>query len=214
MAKPTFFLSVPLFLDTIVKNFTEKIEEQGWIERFIFNSAIKYRTVCKYSSFITNLVNQLIFKEVQEEFGGQLKYIGVGAAPITTETQKAINAMFDISLQVGYGTTETSACATCMELDDTDTGHTGGPNVGVFLKLFNWEEGGYRVTDKPNPRGEVIVGGPVISKGYFNLPEEDKEAFFEQHGQKWFRTGDIGEIDQLGRLKIIDRKRDLKLRHS
>lgn len=138
----------------------------------------------------------MIFKEVQEEFGGQLKYIGVGAAPLTAETQNAINAMFDVSLQVGYGTTETCASATCMEVDDADTGHTGGPNVGVFLKLRNWEEGGYRTTDKPNPRGEVIVGGPVISKGYFKLPEENKEAFICHHGQKWFLTGDIGEIDR------------------
>lgn len=209
MAKPTFILSIPLLLDIVVKIITEKVEEQGRIKRFIFNSAIKYKTERKRNSFINDLMNELIFKQVQEEVGGQLKYIGVGAAPLSAETQKAIRAMFDVSLLVGYGTTETSACTTCMEMDDTGTGHTGGPNVGVFLRLMNWEEGGYRITDKPNPRGEVIVGGPVVSKGYFKLPEEDSEAFFCQYDHTWFRTGDIGEIDRLGRLKIIDRKKDL-----
>lgn len=102
-----------------------------------------------------------------------------------------------------------------MDPGDTRTGHTGGPNHGVLLRLEDWEEGGYLVTDKPNPRGEIIVGGPSIAKGYFKQPPEVNAGFFEEFGHRWFRTGDIGEITPSGCLKIIDRKKDLvKLSHG
>ncbi|KAK3874573.1 hypothetical protein Pcinc_020502 [Petrolisthes cinctipes] len=215
VAKPSFIISVPILLDNIVLGVTKKVEEQSFIKRCIFNSAIKYKTEHECSPFVTYLMKQLIFNQVQEEFGGKLKVIGSGAAPLTAKTHKAIRAMFDVPVQVGYGTTETAASVTCMDDDDTDTGHTGGPNMGVLVRLINWEEGDYMITDEPNPRGEVIVAGPVIAKQYFNLTKENEYAFFEEHGQRWFCTGDIGEIDPLGRLKIIDRKKDLiKLKHG
>ena len=65
------------------------------------------------------------------------------------------------------------------------------------------------MVDSPNPRGEIILGGDPIAKGYFKLPEKTKEEFFEENGTRWFRTGDIGEYDQYGQLRIVDRKKDL-----
>merc|ERR1711915_22090 len=70
-------------------------------------------------------------------------------------------------------------------------------------------EGGYKVTDKPRPRGELIIGGKCVAKGYFKSSETINEDFLIQDGQRWFRTGDIGEVDPEGRIKIIDRKKDL-----
>lgn len=64
--------------------------------------------------------------------------------------------------------------------------------------MVDWEEGNYRVTDSPNPRGEIIVGGDPIAKGYLNPDESQADMFLEENGTRWFRTGDIGEIDQHG----------------
>jgi hypothetical protein len=58
----------------------------------------------------------------------------------------------------------------------------------------NWEEGNYRVTDKPHPRGEVMLGGDNVASGYYKLPEKTEEEFFNEGGLRWFKTGDIGEV--------------------
>lgn len=71
------------------------------------------------------------------------------------------------------------------------------------VRLENWDEGNYRVTDKPNPRGEIIIGGENIAKGYYKQPEKTAQDFFDEDGRRWFRTGDIGEILPTGAMKII-----------
>merc|ERR1712210_135987 len=81
---------------------------------------------------------------------------------------------------------------------------------GVQIRLINWEEGGYRVTDKPQPRGEVILGGGNIATGYYKMPEKTAEDFFtDEKGIRWFKTGDIGRFEEDGKLTIVDRKKDL-----
>merc|ERR1711936_1184293 len=109
----------------------------------------------------------------------------------------------------GYGLTETASCATVTHTRDRVTGRVGAPLYDTDIKLVNWEEGGYRVTDTPNPRGEVHVGGDNVAVGYFKNEKETQANFYEENGRRWFRTGDIGEFDQDGVLKIIDRKKDL-----
>ena len=62
---------------------------------------------------------------------------------------------------------------------------------------------------RPNPRGEICIGGEAVAKGYFKKDELNKESFFVENGKRWFKSGDIGEYDKTGSLKIIDRKKDL-----
>merc|ERR1711887_138325 len=89
-------------------------------------------------------------------------------------------------------------------------GTVGPPVQAVRMKLVNWEEGNYRVTDTPHPRGEVYIGGGNIAAGYYKQPEKTAEEFFtDRSGRRWFKTGDIGEIDKFGVVKIVDRKKDL-----
>ncbi|KAG7165325.1 long-chain-fatty-acid--CoA ligase 4-like [Homarus americanus] len=215
MAKPTVMNSVPLVVDRIIKGVSQKVEQQGWIKSLVFNEAVRYKFWLEYIPFTSYILNLFIFRRVQQELGGELRRMVVGGAPLSPQTHDTMRAIFDISIQVGYGSTETASCTSGMDEDDIITGHVGGPNLGVLMKLVDWEEGNYRVTDTPNPRGEVVVGGIVVSKGYFKLPEENKAAFYEENGLRWFRTGDIGEINSLGALKIIDRKKDLvKLKHG
>ena len=86
----------------------------------------------------------------------------------------------------------------------------GAPLNGVKVKLIDWEEGGYYKNDTPHPRGEIVVGGKMVSNGYFKLNELNEQSFYvDSNGLNWFKTGDIGEIYSDGTLKIIDRKRDL-----
>lgn len=81
-------------------------------------------------------------------------------------------------------------------------GITGGPLSCCDIKLVNWDEGNYRVTDRPYPRGEIHVGGPNVAVGYFKQPEKTKEEFYEENGRRWFRTGDIGEFRPEGNLQV------------
>jgi long-chain acyl-CoA synthetase len=114
-----------------------------------------------------------------------------------------------LELLRGYGLTETSASATLMDLNDLSAGRVGAPLAGVQIKLIDWVEGGYRVTDKPNPRGEIVVGGMNITAGYYKNDSMTKECYINEDGLRWFYTGDIGEVSADGSFKIIDRKKDL-----
>lgn len=78
--------------------------------------------------------------------------------------------------------------------------------------VFHWIQtllsGGYRSTDKPHPRGEILVGGPNVTMGYYKNEAKNQEDFFaDENGQRWFCTGDIGEFHQDGCLKIIGEER-------
>ena len=95
-------------------------------------------------------------------------------------------------------------------MDDMSYGTTGVPWNSFKCYLKDWEEGQYLTTDKPNPRGEVVVGSVCITNGYYKMPKETDEVFFtDKDGLRWLETGDIGEILPNGTLKIIDRKKDV-----
>ena len=94
---------------------------------------------------------------------------------------------------------------------DLKTGRVGAPAALIDLRLTNWEEGNYRVTNLPYPQGEILVGGETISPGYYKLPGKTSEDFFDEDDKRWFKTGDIGEVHPDGVLKIIGEK--LLLQH-
>ena len=84
---------------------------------------------------------------------------------MSKETHDFIRTCMGCPVLQGYGLTESTACATIMDLDDMSTETVGPPNQGIQIKLINWEEGNYRVTDKPKPRGEIVIGGNTIADG-------------------------------------------------
>merc|ERR1712106_461800 len=132
-----------------------------------------------------------------------------GGAPLSPETHEFIRTCMDIELVQGYGLTEASASGCIMEEGDTSVGTVGAPMAGVDLKLINWDEGNYKVSDQPRPRGEIVFGGGSIAKGYYKNETKTQEEFFHLDGKRWFRTGDIGELFPNGSIRIIDRKKDL-----
>jgi len=86
---------------------------------------------------------------------------------------------------------------------DTTVGRAGYPLVSCEIRLVNWEEGQYKNTDQPNPRGEVLIGGKVVAQGYFSGASNENVNFKEIDGTRYFCTGDIGEMFPDGTLKII-----------
>ena len=87
--------------------------------------------------------------------------------------------------------------------DDPQVGLVGHPLVCCEIRLKNWDEGNYRNTDFPHPRGEILLGGSNVARGYFRGTEQDEANFQIIDGTKYFCTGDIGEIFSDGSLKII-----------
>ncbi|PNX92297.1 long chain acyl-CoA synthetase 8-like protein, partial [Trifolium pratense] len=102
------------------------------------------------------------------------------------------------------------------EADDYSVGRVGPPLPCGYIKLVSWEEGGYLSSDKPMPRGEVVVGGFSVTAGYFKNEDKTNEVFrVDEKGLRWFYTGDIGRFHPDGCLEIIDRKKDIvKLQHG
>lgn len=82
-------------------------------------------------------------------------------------------------------------------------GHVGSPLTSCDIRLVDWDEGGYRITNKPYPQGEILIGGDVVGIGYYKLPEKTAKDFITEDGQRWFKSGDIGEFHEDGVLKII-----------
>lgn len=93
----------------------------------------------------------------------------------------------------------------CCLVYDNSFGRVGAPVTISDIKLVNWEEGNYRVTDKPYPRGEIVIGGENVSNGYYKLQDKTNEDFYEENGKRWFKTGDIVEVHDDGVVKIIGR---------
>jgi long-chain acyl-CoA synthetase len=152
----------------------------------------------------------LLCPKVREQFGGKLEFMIVGGAPLSPQLQALIKASLNVTLAQGFGATETLGAVICMDDNDLSYGRCGAPLNGVRLKLIDWIEGEYKVIDKPNPRGELVVGGYNIASGYYNNPKLTEESFSEDdNGRRWFFTGDIAEVFPDGTFKIIDRKKDL-----
>jgi long-chain acyl-CoA synthetase len=162
------------------------------------------------AGYDTPIVNKLLCGKVRQQLGGKLEYMVVGSAPLSPQLQSLIRCALNTTLIHGYGTTETCGAVLCMDFNDLSFGRVGAPLNGVKIKLINWEEGGYSVDDKPHPRGELVVGGKMISNGYFQMDSLNQQSFtIDENGMRWFLTGDIGEIFPDGTFRIIDRKKDL-----
>ncbi|KAM8768957.1 long-chain-fatty-acid--CoA ligase 3a isoform 1-T2 [Acanthopagrus schlegelii] len=213
MLQPTLMAAVPEIMDRIYKNVMTKVEEMNCVQRTLFILAYNYKLEQLAKGYSTPLCDKLVFKKVRSLLGGQTRVLLSGGAPLSAATQRFMNVCFCCPVGQGYGLTETCGAGTiseCKQLWDYSTGRVGGPLVCCEIKLKDWVEGGYRSTDKPHPRGEILVGGPNVTMGYYKNEAKNQEDFFvDENGQRWFCTGDIGEFHQDGCLKIIDRKKDL-----
>ncbi|XP_028986817.1 long-chain-fatty-acid--CoA ligase 3b isoform X2 [Betta splendens] len=208
--KPTLMATVPEIMDRIYKNVMTKVEEMSKFQKTLFVLAYNYKMEQISKGYSTPLCDSLVFKRVRGLLGGNIRLLLSGGAPLSAATQRFMNICLCCPVGQGYGLTETCGAGTITEVWDYSTGRVGAPLVCSEIRLKDWEEGCYFSTDKPNPRGEILLGGPNVTMGYYKKESKNGEDFFvDDNGQRWFCTGDIGEFHTDGCLKIIDRKKDL-----
>ncbi|KAL1425908.1 hypothetical protein MTO96_018744 [Rhipicephalus appendiculatus] len=209
LLRPTQMAAVPLVVDRICKSISDAVASKGLLLKALFEYAVDYKNFWLDRGFDTPLLNFFVFNSVRRVLGSRLKVLVSGSAPLSTRTRRFARACLCCQVVEAYGMTETCAVATANDVDDTSVGRVGAPVPGTYVRLVDWPEGAYRVSDKPNPRGEVVVGGPCVTQGYLKRKELTREVFTYEAGVRWFYTGDIGEIFPDGTLKIIDRKKEL-----
>lgn len=129
-----------------------------------------------------------------------------GSAPLDPDLHQFLRVVLGNNLAQGYGLTETYGTSLVQSEGDFTVGTCGGPMPTSELCLIDVPDMEYYSTDKPYPRGELLIRGPTVMTGYYKNEEETKKAFTEDG---WFRTGDICSIDEMGRFKIIDRKKNV-----
>ncbi|KAM8953950.1 fatty acid CoA ligase Acsl3 isoform 2-T2 [Pelodytes ibericus] len=208
--QPTLMAAVPEIMDRIYKNVMSKVATMSPIQKGLFALAYNYKMKQISRGYNTPLCDRLVFWKVRKLLGGKMRVLLSGGAPLSAATQRFMNICFCCPVGQGYGLTETCGAGTITEMWDYSTGRVGAPLVCCEIKLKNWEEGGYFNTDQPCPRGEILIGGPNVTMGYYKTEAKTKEDFYvDGNGQRWFCTGDIGEFHSDGCLKIIDRKKDL-----
>ncbi|KAG6591890.1 Long chain acyl-CoA synthetase 9, chloroplastic, partial [Cucurbita argyrosperma subsp. argyrosperma] len=219
---PTVMTAVPAILDRVREGVLKKLNVTGGLAKKLFDLAYSRRLSAMNGSWfgawgLEKLFwNFLVFRKVRAILGGRLRFLLSGGAPLSGDTQRFINICLSAPIGQGYGLTETCAGGTFSEFDDLTVGRVGAPLPCSFVKLIDWPEGGYLTSDLPRPRGEIVIGGPNVTLGYFKNEEKTRESYkVDAKGMRWFYTGDIGQFHADGCLEIIDRKKDIiKLQHG
>jgi len=203
--KPTIINGVPRFYEKAYNRIQSEIRKLPQAQQYLIRWALalgrrahRYERADDAEKGVAKTIykaelrvaDRIVFSKIRNRFGGRLRIMVSGAAPLADE----VHAFFDtIGLKIleGYGLSETTAPATCNRLEDGRNGTVGKPLSGVQIKIAE--------------DGEIMIKGPGVFAGYYNNEKATKEAFRDG----WFLTGDIGEIDADGYLSITDRKKDL-----
>ncbi|MDQ3572661.1 MAG: long-chain fatty acid--CoA ligase [Actinomycetota bacterium] len=198
--KPTYFPSVPRIFEKIYTAVTADVEKSGGAKKRIFDWAIsvgkRYYPAERAGgagpllSLKHKLADRLVLHRIRDAFGGNLRVAVSGAAPINPDILRFFDAAGVLVLE-GWGMTETSTAATIATEDDFKFGTIGKPFPGVEVKIAN--------------DGEILVKGPNVFRGYYKNPEATAETIVDG----WLHTGDLGEVDADGFLKITGRKKDI-----
>ncbi|MCC2592426.1 long-chain fatty acid--CoA ligase [Tessaracoccus sp. OS52] len=197
--KPTFMCGAPRIFEKVrAAVLTGNKGIKGRIARWAFATGRKshpYRLAGKELPGALGvqykIADKLVFSKLKEKLGGRLRFMISGSAKLSSQVQEWFYSA-GILIVEGYGATETSAIA-CLNLPDEPLfGSVGKVVPGCELKIAE--------------DGEVLVRGPIITPGYHNLPEKTA-AVIDAEG--WYNTGDIGQLDDDGNLRITDRKKDL-----
>jgi len=199
--KPSYFPSVPRIFEKIYTAATSGIEKEGGLKKAIFNWAIKTGEKMREAErsdrkpgFLLqrqyDFADKKVLSKIRNLFGGRIRLAVSGAAPINPEILRFFDAAGVLVLE-GWGMTETSTAATISTPDDFKVGTIGKPFPGCEVKIAD--------------DGEILVKGPNVFQGYHKNPEATKETIVNG----WLHTGDIGEIESDGFIKITGRKKDI-----
>ena len=196
--KPTALVLVPLFVETVYKKIWDNIRKKG-MEK-------KVRGLMKFSDTLLKMgidLRGVFFKEIQAALGGEVKSMICGGAPISPQILKDFYS-FGIVIFEGYGITE---CAPLVSVNPNGEARFGSAGKPVHDEKVRIDK------DPAEDFGEIVVKGPNVMLGYYKDEAATKAAFthdmknFDNNG--WFRTGDIGYIDNDGYIFITGRKKNV-----
>jgi long-chain acyl-CoA synthetase len=199
--KPTYFPSVPRIFEKIYTAANSGIEKEGGLKKVVFDWSIKVGAKMRAAErsgrtpgfLLTRqyaFADKQVLSKIRNLFGGKLRLAVSGAAPINPEILRFFDAAGVLVLE-GWGMTETSTAATISSPDDFKVGTIGKPFPGCEVKIAG--------------DGEILVKGPNVFQGYHKNEEATRETIVDG----WLHTGDIGEIDSEGFIKITGRKKDI-----
>jgi len=200
--RPTTMFSVPRLYEKMYDRVLGRVAAGPAIRRRLFHAAIaagrrKYaleregRPVPRSLKLRLRLFDRLVFAKLREAVGGRLRFFVAGGAKLEREIGEFFYAA-GITIIEGYGLTETSPVIACNRMPVPRFGTVGPPLDNVEVRISS--------------DGEVLTRGPHVMRGYFNNEEATREAFTEDG---FFKTGDIGELDEAGCLKITDRLKNI-----
>ena len=197
LAKPDIMTAVPRFYNNLYNKMNTGASKASSIKKWLFFQTVKIgskiflKKSISFKEKLTNiLVDILVRKKVNKNFGGNLKAFVSGGGPLDSNVGIFLNALGLKTLQ-GYGLTETSPVVTCNPINKIKIDTVGLPLKNVKVKIAS--------------DGEILVKGENVMLGYWKNENATQEILKDQ----WLYTGDIGEIDNDGYLKITDRKKDI-----
>ena len=195
--RPTIMTAVPRLYETLHGRVLSGLRGQPPLRQKLFWKAVelgkkRYLTgrLGPIESIMDAVLQKLVRAKVKERFGGRIKALVSGGAPLNYEIGLFFTAL-GLRLLQGYGQTETAPVVSCNRAHKIKLETVGPPLVGVEVKIAD--------------DGEILIRGELTMLGYWNLPEETAAAL--QDG--WVHTGDVGEFDEDGFIKITDRKKDI-----
>ena len=192
--KPTALLTVPLLVENLYKKINANIVKSK--KDGLVNSMIHLTNALKTVGVD---IKRKVFNEIYENLGGRIRIIVSAAAPIDAKIGKWIEDIGILFLQ-GYGLTETAPIAALTPDFETKVGSAGKAVVGAELRIDNPNENG---------EGEVLIKSKTLMLGYYEDEEATNEAIFEENGERWFRSGDVGYMDKEGFLYITGRSKNV-----
>jgi long-chain acyl-CoA synthetase len=199
---PTICAAVPRFFEKIYTNILDRGHHETGLKRKIFEWALGVadgsvpwrahgRSISPWLKFQWQIANRIVFKKIRAGLGGGSPRFVSGGAPLSPEIAEFFWSV-GVAVYQGYGLTETSPVVSANTPEANQVGSVGRPIPHVQVRIAE--------------DGEILVKGPNVMKGYFHKSAETKAVFTDDG---WFRTGDIGRLDENGFLYITDRKKEL-----
>lgn len=201
--KPTIFTAVPRILNRVYEKIHTELKSP--IKMKLLEWALRSKqTEIEKGIFRNNSWwDILVLRKIQNLFGGNIKYIVIGSAPILGKILNFFRYALGCHVYEGYGQTECTGIVSITLPGECNAGHVGPPAPNNYIKLVDVPEAGYF---KAEGKGEICVKGMNVTSGYFKLPEKTAELL---DSDGWLHTQDIGMFLPNGTLKIIDRKKNI-----
>ncbi|CAN1254387.1 Long chain acyl-CoA synthetase 4, partial [Linum perenne] len=207
--KPSVFCAVPRVLDRIYDGLTQKISAGGLVKKTLFNYAYSYDiyviTMSGYRSKYILVSDSAYHPQVKQGLGGNVRLILSGAAPLASHVESYLRVVTCAHVLQGYGLTESCAGSfVSLPNEMSMLGTVGPPVPNVDIRLESVPEMGYDALSS-TPRGEICIRGDTLFSGYYKRDDLTEEVLIDG----WFHTGDVGEWQPDGSMKIIDRKKNI-----